>query len=176
MRIVEELSSFYRHIYLNLPGFTRLVGVAGAGAPLRFGVFPANLYKLGEPTSGLESLYGSLRVIIHVLQGFAQGCESPIFKGFSFLRLAPCCTALRSRWCQSGVKRCQEFGRWRSHVFLRSLLVPATLSKRGIPPFDRFKLLFGQPFAYFGFEAEGGEEVREHHHVLEPWGLREQEV
>ena len=45
MRIVEELSSFYRHIYLNLPGFTRLVGVAGAGAPLRFGVFPANLYK-----------------------------------------------------------------------------------------------------------------------------------
>jgi NADH dehydrogenase len=30
MRIVEELSSFYRHIYLNLPGFTRLVGVAGA--------------------------------------------------------------------------------------------------------------------------------------------------
>ena len=56
MRIVEELSSFYRHIYLNLPGFTRLVGVAGAGDPLRFGVFPANLYKLGEPTSGLEPL------------------------------------------------------------------------------------------------------------------------
>ena len=56
MRIVEALSSFYRHIYLNLPGFTRLVGVAGAGAPLRFGVFPANLYKIGEPTSGLEPL------------------------------------------------------------------------------------------------------------------------
>ena len=30
MRIVEEMSSFYRHIYLNLPGFTRLAGVAGA--------------------------------------------------------------------------------------------------------------------------------------------------
>ena len=54
MRIVEELSSFYRHIYLNLPGFTRLVGVTGA--PLRFGVFPANLYKIGEPTNGLEPL------------------------------------------------------------------------------------------------------------------------
>jgi hypothetical protein len=54
MRIVEELSSFYRHIYLNLPGFTRLVGAAGA--PLRFGVFPANLYKIREPTSGLEPL------------------------------------------------------------------------------------------------------------------------
>src|SRR5215203_5822953 len=60
------------------------------------------LYE-GEQTSGLEPLTCSLRVIIHVLQGFAQGCESPIFKGFSFLRLAPCCTALRSRWCQSGI-------------------------------------------------------------------------
>src|SRR5215217_77515 len=48
MRIVEELSSFYRHIYLNLPGVTRLVDVAGAGAPLRFGVFPANLYKTAD--------------------------------------------------------------------------------------------------------------------------------
>ena len=48
MRIVEKLSSFYRHIYLNLPGFTRLVDVAGAGAPLRFGVFPANLYKTAD--------------------------------------------------------------------------------------------------------------------------------
>ena len=45
MRIVDELNSFYRHIYLNLPEFTGLMGVAGAGAPLRFGVFPANLYK-----------------------------------------------------------------------------------------------------------------------------------
>ena len=69
MRIVEELISFYRHIYLNLPGFTRLVGVAGAGAALRFGVFPANLYKLGEPTSGLEPLTCSLRVITHALSG-----------------------------------------------------------------------------------------------------------
>jgi hypothetical protein len=56
MRIVDELSSFYRHIYLNLPGFTTLVGVAGAGAALRFEVFPANLYKIREPTSGLEPL------------------------------------------------------------------------------------------------------------------------
>jgi hypothetical protein len=37
-----ELSTFYRHIYLNLPGFTRLVGVAGVGAPLSFGVFLQN--------------------------------------------------------------------------------------------------------------------------------------
>jgi hypothetical protein len=56
MRIVDELSSFYRHIYLNLPAFTRLVDVAGAATALRFGVFPADLYKIGEPTSGLEPL------------------------------------------------------------------------------------------------------------------------
>ena len=106
-------------------------------------------------------------MIIQALQKFAGVCNSPISKEVSFLCLVACCTVLRSRWCQSGVKRCQEFGRWRSHVFLRSLLVPATLSKRSIPPFDRFEPLFGQPFAYVGFEAEGGKEVREHHHVLE---------
>src|SRR5215208_3198430 len=78
MRIVEELSSFYRHIYLNLPGFTRLVGVAGAGAPLRFGVFPANLYKIEEPTSGLEPLTCSLRVCGQWLLGVARDCKSCI--------------------------------------------------------------------------------------------------
>src|SRR5215216_5147790 len=103
MRIVEELSSFYRHIYLNLPGFTRLVGVTGAGAPLRFGVFPANLYKIGEPTSGLEPPTCSLRVITQALQGCAGGCKCRIYKRLSLLWLAGCCTVLRSRWCQSGV-------------------------------------------------------------------------
>src|SRR5215208_4840927 len=47
----------------------------------------------------------SLRVIIHALQGFARACKSPISKGFSPLRLSMCCTVLRSRWCQSGVKK-----------------------------------------------------------------------
>ena len=44
-----------------------------------------------------------------------------------------------SEWCQtvSGF-RALALPRFRA-VFL----VPATLSKRGIPPFDRFKLLFG---------------------------------
>jgi hypothetical protein len=45
----------------------------------------------------------SLRVIIHALQGFAQGCKSRIPKPLSFLCLAVCCTVLRSRWYQSGV-------------------------------------------------------------------------
>jgi hypothetical protein len=95
MRIVEELSSFYRHIYLNLPGFTRLVGVAGAGAPLRFGVFPANLYKLGEPTSGLEPLTCSLRVCGQWLLNVARVCKSRLDKGFSVPSIAHYCRVLR---------------------------------------------------------------------------------
>src|SRR5215210_6251538 len=55
-----------------------------------------------EPTSGLEPLT-SLRVIIHPLQGFAWGCKSRIPKPVSFLRLALCCSVLRSRWYQTGV-------------------------------------------------------------------------
>ena len=47
----------------------------------------------------------SLRVIIHGLQRFARACNSRISKPFSFLRLAGCCTVLRSRWYQSGINR-----------------------------------------------------------------------
>ena len=57
-----------------------------------------------EPTSGLEPLSCSLRVIHQVLQGLARGCKSRIPKRFSLLGVARCCTVLRSRWCQSGVK------------------------------------------------------------------------
>ena len=45
----------------------------------------------------------SLRVIGPVLLGFAEGCKSRISKRLSLLRVAACCTVLRSRWCQSGV-------------------------------------------------------------------------
>ena len=45
------------------------------------------LALFGEPTSGLEPLSCSLRVIGQVLQGFARGCKSPISKGFSFSTL-----------------------------------------------------------------------------------------
>src|SRR5215208_4600250 len=58
--------------------------------------------KNEEPTSGLKPLSCSLRVIIHVLQGFAEGCKSPISRPVSFL-----CPALHrialpvvSEWCQ----------------------------------------------------------------------------
>jgi hypothetical protein len=46
----------------------------------------------------------SLRVINRALQGYAQDCKPCIHKAISFLRLAQCCTVLRSRWCQSGVR------------------------------------------------------------------------
>ena len=57
-----------------------------------------------EPTSGLEPLTCSLRVITQALQGFAEGCKSRISRAISFLSLAACCTVLRSRWYQSGIK------------------------------------------------------------------------
>src|SRR5829696_8345521 len=46
-----------------------------------------------------------LRVIGQALQGFAQECKSRISKPLSFPWFALCCTVLRSRWYQSGVKR-----------------------------------------------------------------------
>jgi hypothetical protein len=57
-----------------------------------------------EPTSGLEPLACSLRVISHALQRLARVCESRISNRFALLRLARRCTVLRSRWCQSGVR------------------------------------------------------------------------
>jgi|SRR5215211_2894720 len=39
----------------------------------------------------------SLRVIHHALQGFAEACRSRIFRRLSVLRIAECCTVLRSR-------------------------------------------------------------------------------
>ncbi len=56
-----------------------------------------------KPTSGLEPLTCSLRVIHQALQGFAQECKSRISRRLSLLRVAQCCTVLRSRWYQSGI-------------------------------------------------------------------------
>jgi hypothetical protein len=47
----------------------------------------------------------SLRVITQALQGVARGCKFRIFKPLPLLSFARCCNVLRSRWCQSGVKR-----------------------------------------------------------------------
>jgi len=42
----------------------------------------------------------SLRVINHALQELARACKSRISRRLSVLRIAACCTVLRSQWCQ----------------------------------------------------------------------------
>ena len=51
----------------------------------------------------------SLRVIGHVLQGVAQACKCRISKLLSLLWVAACCTVLRSRWYQCGIRRTGKF-------------------------------------------------------------------
>ena len=46
----------------------------------------------------------SLRVITQALQGVAEACKSRISKPFSIPRVAACCTVLRSRWYQIGIR------------------------------------------------------------------------
>jgi hypothetical protein len=56
-----------------------------------------------EPTSGLEPLTCSLRVIHHALLGCAVACKSRIPRRLPLLWVAACCTVVRSRWYQSGI-------------------------------------------------------------------------
>jgi hypothetical protein len=66
--------------------------------------FSASLSRLGRADERTRTAdLTSLRVIGQALQGFARGCKYRISRPVSFLRLALCCTVLRSRWCQCGV-------------------------------------------------------------------------
>jgi hypothetical protein len=65
-----------------------------------------------EPTSGLEPLTCSLRVIAHALQGVAEGCKYRISKLLSLLQVAGHCTVLRSQWYQSGINIALVFAFW----------------------------------------------------------------
>jgi hypothetical protein len=76
---------------------------ATAGPCLEFSAYLSRVGRADERTRTAYLL--QVRVIIHALQGFAQGCKCRISKGFSIPSLALCCTVLRSRWCQSGVRR-----------------------------------------------------------------------
>jgi hypothetical protein len=71
-----------------------------AAACARLGVACELFLVEVAPGSGLLQL----RVISQVLQAIARVCKSRISKRFPFPWLAACCTVLRSRWCQSGVK------------------------------------------------------------------------
>jgi hypothetical protein len=69
----------------------------------------AERHKELKPRSGLEPLTCSLRVITQALQGCAGDCKCHIFRGVSFLRVAACCTVLRSRWYQSGIRTSDSY-------------------------------------------------------------------
>jgi hypothetical protein len=51
----------------------------------------AKTYQVAEPASSPRRT------------SLAGACKSRMFTGVSFLSVAPYCTALRSRWCQSGI-------------------------------------------------------------------------
>src|SRR5215203_6211686 len=70
---------------------------AGKGNPSKYAGFATYCRPL-------QPLSCSLRVIGQRLQGSTGGCKSRIFRGVSFPCLAACCTVLRSRWYQSGIK------------------------------------------------------------------------
>jgi hypothetical protein len=75
-------------------------------------VFPANPPKPRGHERTRTAVLSSSHVIIHVLQGFARTCKAGIFRRFSFLRLALCCTVVRSRWCQSSVRGSYHLSDW----------------------------------------------------------------
>jgi hypothetical protein len=66
--------------------------------------FPANQEKKRADERTRTAVLISLRVIGQWLQGVAGVCKYRISKPLSLLCIALCCTVLRSRWCQSGVK------------------------------------------------------------------------
>jgi hypothetical protein len=83
-----------------------IVGSGNIGARavpcLEFSAYLSRLGRAGERTRSADLV--SLRVIIQALQGLAQACKPRIDKPVSLPWLARCCTVLRSRWCQSGVR------------------------------------------------------------------------
>ena len=93
------------------------VAVAGCSTKLRslsktsfhLLCIPCKSQQNEEPTSGLEPLACSLRVIGHTLQGVAEACKSRIDKPVSILWAAACCTVLRSQWYQIGIRTSDSY-------------------------------------------------------------------
>src|SRR5918993_3111985 len=68
-----------------------------------YSAYLGRILRADERTRTADLL--QLRVIHQALQGYARGCKCRIFRRLSLLRVAACCTVLRSRWYQSGIKR-----------------------------------------------------------------------
>src|SRR5215207_353664 len=77
----------------------RVVGFAATVLQLFWGQVRFKLYRLWHN----DLLYR--RTWYQALQGVALVCKSSIPRPISLLCLALCCTVLRSRWYQSGIKR-----------------------------------------------------------------------
>src|SRR5215204_50837 len=74
----------------------------------------------------------SLQVIGHALQGLADCCKTRISKPVSLPSLARSCIVLRSRWCQSGVRRREITRCW---LLYRPDAQPVTKDlQHGFPP------------------------------------------
>src|SRR5215204_4352632 len=74
-----------------------------------------------------------LRVISHALLGFARACKSRITKPLSLLRVAACCTVLRSQWYQSGINIGLESPAQTAVAGRRSNPVSSDLTMTGTP-------------------------------------------
>jgi hypothetical protein len=51
----------------------------------------------------------SLRVITQPLQGCAGSCKCRVFRRLFLLQVAACCTVLRCRWYQIGIRMCDSY-------------------------------------------------------------------
>ena len=67
-------------------------------------ILRVHLKGFEPPTRGL----GKRGAVLH---RSAENCEPRISKPFFLPQPAQYCRVLRSRWCQSGVTRCQDFPR-----------------------------------------------------------------
>src|SRR5215208_2430393 len=76
----------------------------------------------------------SLRVIGQVSQGCARVCKFGIYKPICLPRIALCCTVLRSRWYQSGIRTSDRYSLTSSRMArtraLRSHNPPIPVSRR----------------------------------------------
>src|SRR5215204_111497 len=77
---------------------------------LEYSAYLSRLGRADERTRTADLV--SLRVITQALQGCAGDCRCRISRGVSFPCLAACCTVLRSRWYQNGI-RSPEIARFR---------------------------------------------------------------
>ena len=135
-------------------------------------------------SSTLGSLTRSLRVINHVLQRFAGDCKPRISKPLSLLRVALCCTVLRSRWYQSGIRTSDRYSPTAGPMACRRTLYRHSSGRAGqveedglvgvCVPYSPYSLLRSQPQAgrsaacLFLLQGVGDSLIQRHRPTLVP--------